>query len=479
MTVGRDTLVLGADAYQGLAGRVVTAIRPHTEAADAALLVTFLAAVGSIIGADCYLFAGDAEHPARIWPLIIGKTAGGMKGTSANPILRLIRAVEPAFSAHIESGLSTGEGLIERVRDSVGEPDDKNFDEGVVDKRLLVIESEFAVVLSRIKREGNVLSETLRAAWDGATLSTMTRKTTKLRATGAHICIVGHITPTELRAKLSESDVAGGLMNRFLPVHSHRSKRLPDGGSTPNVLIDDLAAELRQALAGVGDVRQRVGRDPAATCLWRERYPGLTPDDLPDGAYASVVARAAAQVGRLSLIYALLDEHAGVVEIRVEHLRAALALWQYVLDSADAVFGDLASGAALNKLTEALAGAGKEGLTRSQVSDLFGRHKPKTEVDELILRLLGTGRYTAAEVNTGPGRPTTRYTLSEKSEISEETRAEAGVTSLTSLISHDTTGLAPCGHPISATNTANGKCALCIAEALTRASAPKAEGGTA
>jgi hypothetical protein len=36
-----------------------------------------------MLDADAYLFAGDAEHAARIWPLIIGKTAGGIERRSA------------------------------------------------------------------------------------------------------------------------------------------------------------------------------------------------------------------------------------------------------------------------------------------------------------------------------------------------------------------------------------------------------------
>jgi len=44
-----------------------------------------------------------------------------------------------------------------------------------------------------LAREGNTLSAIVRQAWDGEPLQTMVRND-PLRATGAHIAILGHIT---------------------------------------------------------------------------------------------------------------------------------------------------------------------------------------------------------------------------------------------------------------------------------------------
>ena len=73
------------------------------------------------------------------------------------------------------------------------------IDDGVLDKRLFVIESEFANVLKVMAREGNTLSPVLRRAWDTGDLRTLT-KNSPARATGAHISIIGHITRQENRA---------------------------------------------------------------------------------------------------------------------------------------------------------------------------------------------------------------------------------------------------------------------------------------
>ena len=83
-------------------------------------------------------------------------------------------------------------------------------DPGILDKRLFVIEPEFAGALSVMERSGNTLSPLIRQAWDGGNLATLTRNS-PLRATAPHISITGHITVDELRARLCRADRANGL----------------------------------------------------------------------------------------------------------------------------------------------------------------------------------------------------------------------------------------------------------------------------
>src|SRR5262245_39829867 len=71
-------------------------------------------------------------------------------------------------------------------------------DVGVEDKRLLVMENEFAAVLKVIERQGNTLSPVLRHAWKGGELRTMV-KTSAARCARPHISTIGHITPAEFR----------------------------------------------------------------------------------------------------------------------------------------------------------------------------------------------------------------------------------------------------------------------------------------
>lgn len=77
-------------------------------------------------------------------------------------------------------------------------------------------------------RDGNTLSAVLRDCWDTGNLRVLTRKD-PLRATAAHVSVLGHVTVPELRRRLTDTEAANGFANRFLWVCVRRSKRLPAG----------------------------------------------------------------------------------------------------------------------------------------------------------------------------------------------------------------------------------------------------------
>ena len=95
----------------------------------------------------------------------------------------------------------------------------------------------------------------------------------------------------------------------------------------------------------------------------------------------SMTSRAEAHVVRLSLIYALLDSASA---IRVEHLRAALALWRYCEASARYIWGDSLGDPMADEILRALRAAGDDGLTRWDISNHFGRNKQAREIDRGI-----------------------------------------------------------------------------------------------
>ncbi|MGH9338311.1 MAG: hypothetical protein ACRD1R_01660 [Acidobacteriota bacterium] len=184
-------------ALYGLAGDIVRAIEPHTEADPAALLVQMLTMYGSVIGRDAYFPVQSDRHHCNIFSCLVGNTAKGRKGTSQAHIMRVFRDVDEIWAQDcVVHGLSTGEGLIWAVRDAIdetkpvrskgrytGESETTTVDYGITDKRLLVIESEFARLLNVMQRDSNTLSAVIRQAWDSGDLRTMT-KASPARATG-------------------------------------------------------------------------------------------------------------------------------------------------------------------------------------------------------------------------------------------------------------------------------------------------------
>jgi hypothetical protein len=392
---------LATIAFPGIAGEFVATLMPHTEADPAALLFQFLTGFGNIIGAGPhYLVEGD-QHWARLFIVLVGATAKGRKGTSMGRVRALFRLVDEDWATtRIAGGLSSGEGLIYQVRDAREDNKGEEIDKGVSDKRFLALSNEFAGVLRMMARVGNSLSPIIRDAWDRDALRTLT-KAEPLTATGAHISQIGHVTADELRRYLDATETANGFANRFLFVCVKRARLLPDGGG--EIEWTQLADRLREIVASARSLG-RLHMDNDARALWHAIYGELS--EARPGLLGAVVARAEAQVIRLALIYALLDQ-CGYVG--VPHLQAALECWRYSEQSARYVFGDALGDPIADSILAALRQA-PDGLTRTQISEVFGRNVRASDLARGLQTLHRAG-LAVPEQRPTEGRPGAPVTI--------------------------------------------------------------------
>jgi hypothetical protein len=381
-------------AYYGLAGDVVRTFEPHTEADPVAILIQVITYFGNVVGGSPYYHVEADRHHGNLFCVLVGSSAKARKGVSAGRARSVFESTDAAWiEGRMKSGLSSGEGLINEVRDERQEwnKKDERFevaDPGVPDKRLLVTEPEYSTALSVMDRPGNTLSSVIRNAWDALTLSTLT-KNSPLRATRPHISICGHITVDELRARLTRTDAANGYANRFMFALVKRSKTLPFGGSPPEAAIVDLRGRIAAAAEAakvIGEVRMTA----AARAHWAPVYADLS--DGKPGLLGSIVARGEAQVVRLALIYALLDssESAERCEIDRHHLEAALAVWEYCETSAAFIFGDSLGDEVADEILRSLRQA-RDGMTRTDIANHFGRHRSSGRVSAALALLSGRG----------------------------------------------------------------------------------------
>ena len=405
---------LRSEAFHGLAGEVVAVFEPYTEADPAALLISFLVVFGNVVGRGRHFVAEADRHYTNLFAVLVGASAKGRKGSSLGRIVELLRDLDPVWAGgRIQSGLSSGEGLIHAVRDPVEKQEpirEKGVvieyqsivvDDGVEDKRLLVIEPEFASTLRVMGRDGSTLSPVIRSAWDSGDLKVLT-KTSPEKATGAHISVVGHITKNELLRYLDSTEAGNGFANRFLWICVRRARILPDGGSPPTEHLNRLKLELKDIVASAGQVGE-MKRDCEARELWHQIYPELS--EGKPGLLGAMTARAEAQVMRLALLYALLDRSE---TIGAGHLRAALAVWDYVEASARFTFGDALGDPVADELLRALRSA-PAGLTRTDIANLFGRNKSAREIGRALAMLEGSGLAIVARDKRGEGRPVERW----------------------------------------------------------------------
>jgi hypothetical protein len=354
LSENRGPLLLADAALHGIVGELVHLACMHSEADPAAVLMTALAWAGAIIGPEPHVYVGETRHPARLYTVLVGASSRARKGTSTDPVLRVHDQVEKILGAQplpITGGpLSSGEGIVYAVRDpsDTTDPDSgRPSDPGAPDKRLLVIESEFGGALRAAQRQGSTLSAVIRMAWDSGNIAPLT-KTSRIVATGAHVCIVGHITHQELHHLLQSVDIWNGLANRILWACVRRRRLVAFPGRMDDEAVSQLASRLADV---IGHARERthVSLHPDTARLWQELYPEISKDHT--GIYGVVTARAEAHIIRLALLYALLD---GAYMIEPVHLRAALAVWQYCRASAAYIFGGHETDPVAERIIQAL-----------------------------------------------------------------------------------------------------------------------------
>lgn len=398
------SMELGKQSLHGLMGEFVKTVSPLTEATDPCLLAHLIAAVSARIGPKVYVWGGDRQPP-RFNVAVVGPTASGRKGTGFVPIRELMRQADPEFWKNQPvKGLSSGEGLIGKLSSL--------SDDGVVAslvgkkkssrqyKNLMVLEPEFSKVLMQTKRDGNILSQIIREAYDSGDLSVLTKES--LRVTGAHIVIVGHITPQELKKRLSAVEMANGFGNRFLWIYTDSTKSLPNSRPIPPKVLSSFARRFREVFAFTDshDKQAEFPMDRETQERWAEEYKELCKPK--SGFVGELTARGSTHVLRLSLLYALVDRSE---VISLPHLEAALAVWRYSEDSVRSLFGG-STGDALEDRLYALLGGGP-----MMTSEFYDHVASKgVDINEALEKLEKNGLVKRVTERTGkPGRPPEKW----------------------------------------------------------------------
>ncbi len=426
--------VLRREALPGLIGEIVDSATKNSEADPAAVLATLLAAVGAQAGRGPYVDVSDHHHYACSFSVLVGQSSRARKGTSEAPIHRIMKEVWRRISPFKwkPGPMSSGEGLIYAIRDGDGADDP-----GEVDKRLLIVEGEFAGPLKAMQRQGNTLSTILRSAYDGKDLDPLT-KNSKISASSPHICILGHITEQELRLLLAHVDIFNGFANRFLWWCVRRRQLIPLAPGMRDEDVIRLAAELAERLLAAKKLSAVTFTEDARE-VYGELYPLLTADQ--DGLLGAITSRAEVHVIRLALLYAIA---AGEPTITCDHVQAAVAVWDFCNESAGVLFGDVIPDPLEERVGELLQ-RGPKSLTA--LHDGLGRHTKSNVLREDLKRMIVAGVVVSQEEPTG-GRPSTIYRLCDKGEVAKEAnKAKKGFaprdTSLNSLNLHGVGGEGP------------------------------------
>jgi len=411
----RSPIRLAPEAFYGIFGDIVNTLEEHSEADPAGLLVQALVMFGNIIGRGPHWIIENNQHYGVEFAVLVGPSGAGRKGTSYGRIRAIMAPADPEWAAECQgSGLSTSEGLLwalrdESLRQGRGSPNGgqnrMETDPGVSDKRKMIVESEWALVLKHSSRQGNTLSAVVRQCWDSQDrIQTMT-KSDPIRVTGAHVSVIGHITPEELCKYLTETEVANGFGNRHLFVSVVRSKSLPFGSEPTRDQIESLQREVASAVSYSRDVTV-VGMTPDAKSLWRTCYEKLHAER--PGIAGALLSRGDAHVRRLAMLYALGDE---CCQVGRRHLEAALAVWQFCEASVRELFGTKTGDPLADELMEKLKEAGTGGMNRTAIHSAFNNNRPVERITAALetLRRNGLAHSPGRQPGGHPGRSEERW----------------------------------------------------------------------
>ena len=401
-----DFPVMAEEALHGPAGEIVRTIAPHTESDPALLLIGSLVYFGNALGHGPHHVVEGTPHYPNLYALFVGDTSKARKGTGDGRVRQIFKLAAPAWCGYrIKSGLSSGEGLINEVRDPVVKMvkgEEQTVDEGVDDKRLLIVQSEFGGALQALKREGSLLSTVMRDGWDGRDLATLV-KHSPLRATNPlnywphHQKRVGLPHGPDLDGQRARQSVSIRLCAaievlavRRKPVAArcnqtrlgsgfrHRARQSDRRGAMAPRRGRRMEEHLRRALGG----QARASRTPIRARRGSDHSAG---------------------VGLCALGWLLLDR-AGPSHRRYGRAELLRGERPLRLRREDRQFGR-------DTILAALTNAYPEGLTRTEIRDLFARNAEAGAVATALQELQSLGRVMMSRRVNGRGRPVEIWTL--------------------------------------------------------------------
>jgi hypothetical protein len=380
---------IGGEHYYGLLGDFVLAVEPFTEADPNGILACLLAGVGNALGRSIHHRIGR-RHGTNLFILLTGATTD-RKGTCWDVAESLLSLAVPDWaSGCIESGFGSGQGLVYRIRDAQGE------DGGVPDKRLLVVEEEWAKPMRLLRSENSILSAMLREAFDGKPLAVMNKGENRYGCREPHVSVIGMITPEELLEVLKgRSEMHNGFLNRFLLVGVERTRYLPCGADYLKV-CREYADRLREAVERAA-MREPLCVAEEAAGFWGVEYRRL--EQGRPGNYGKATARLSVHALKVAMLYAVLDDDKA---IRVPHLRAALSLIAHADRTAFELFGRTATVALGEEPPHArllgLARSRPDGINKTDAFRLFSNKRKAAEIDAdfALLTENGFGRWKGA-----------------------------------------------------------------------------------
>jgi hypothetical protein len=400
---GRKTIVIpkpiGEAAFIGFPGRWVKAIEEQTECNRDNLLAQLLVGLSIMFDRHFYNYSG-VDLFTNLYLAVLGDSGTARKGTALDKFKKFARLIDSNWADRgIKGEFPSGEAIIHYIRDPIiGVKNGKEIirDPGNSDKRLLIVEPEFAHLLKIAERAGNTIISTLRKAWDSPEHLSNLGKQSSENATNPHIGLIVHITEEELR-KFDPTLISNGLLNRLIFVFAFQAREIPNPEPivwSPKLLeefkeiyrLARVPSEIDTSQLGTAPEPQikHLPLDEEAKILWEKIY-----SERPagkDAKMSEILRRYPDHIRKIAETYAICDRSP---VISPPHLLAGKEIMDHSREYAQGIFSTFSSNKLANKILEALKRQTPEGIAKTEIYvDVFNKHVPAAEIDEALAFLV-------------------------------------------------------------------------------------------
>ena len=435
---------MDAAAFDSTLGKFILETDEFTEANKHARLLDMTVKAGNYFGRTAYVKIGDKRHYMNLFGVIVGRTGLGRKGETGSSSHAVFEYLPGDWqNGHVIPSISSGEGLIHRLKDAVPmkpkkrrgmyptppEEDEITFE--IIDKRCLLESEELDNLLVAASRDGSTVSSIVRQGFDGMPLGQL-KANTDVRATKYHFSIIGHVTPQELEAKLLTKEVFNGFANRFIWCPTRREKTI----NLFRVSVEErdriseikelharaCAAELEASadwLASLQDGDFDLAETEGIEIKFNQGASDLMAsfnDDfnvyLEKTPFADLVVRGLVIVARMALLQAVLHRSE---TITARHIESAIAAWRFYQAGSEIIFAKMVRTDPLDALVEWIKAKGGRTTVRDVTKGPRAFRvsaKAQAALDELVNR--NVGYWGEPEAIPGGGKAVVRFILGEK-----------------------------------------------------------------
>lgn len=204
--------------FRGDLGKMVLDMDPFTEGDPAGVMLSLMAGFSAYIGERPRIHSMSGPMPLSIWPVLVGISGVGRKGTATGAAMRIFKtAFADFYETHMVPEIGgTGLGFMANF-------DDHRDEEGRFGP-WFGVEEEMGQFIGATKDRR--LSTAICKAWDGSGIRYRTGKD-HYHIPNPHVGIIGHVQPKIWVSIVGGKVAASGVYNRFVVAYVQRSKVLP------------------------------------------------------------------------------------------------------------------------------------------------------------------------------------------------------------------------------------------------------------